>query len=40
MLKPHFSMKKHAFAAKMVDEKKQALNPYEDILHLKRPVIS
>jgi hypothetical protein len=38
--KPHFSMKKHAFAAKMVDEKKQALNPYEDILHLKRPVIS
>ena len=24
-------MKKHAFAAKMVDEKKQALNPYEDL---------
>ena len=33
-------MKKHAFAEKMVDEKKQALNPYEDLLHLKRPVIS
>ena len=33
-------MKKHAFAVKMVDEKKQALNPYEDLLHLKQTVIS
>ena len=33
-------MKKHAFAAKMVDGKNQVLNQFEGLSHLKRAVIS
>jgi hypothetical protein len=40
MQKWHFSMKKHAFAAKMVDRKNQVLNQFEGLSHLKRAVIS
>jgi hypothetical protein len=35
MQKWHFSMKKHAFAAKMVDRKNQVLNQFEGLSHLK-----
>jgi pyocin large subunit-like protein len=40
MQKQHFSMKKHSFSAKMVDERIQTFNQFEGLLHLKQAVIS